>query len=150
MCKSPSSPNPHRTIPKSKSRANKTRMENAVRVRADTTERERKRADTSARWSGRSGVTEFSSPRHLPRNFWAEHQKEKCPFHFKRKSPPRKYKEARNIFSFWCCRVKRCGGGAIRGAYEKLSHHTARGACTLFADVAFISQILKIGSDLVQ
>jgi hypothetical protein len=68
-------------------------------------------------WSGRSGVTEFSSPRHLPRNFWAEHQKEKCPFHFKRKSPPRKYKEARDIFSFWCCRVKRGGGGAIRGAY---------------------------------
>ena len=107
------------------------------------------RGEVRAELREKRGVTEFSSPRHLPRNFLAEHQKEKCPFHIKRKSPPRKYKEARDIFSFWCCRVKRGGGGALRRAYEKLSHYEMRGACT-FADIVFISQILKIGSDLVQ
>ena len=81
--------------------------------------------------SFRKTESEIEAPPHCPNTWRAEPQKEKCPFHFRKKSPPRKSEKARNIFSFWCCRVKRGGGGAIRRAYEKLSHHTARGACTL-------------------
>lgn len=85
------------------------------------------------------------SPRHLPRNFWAEHQKEKCPFHIKRKSPPRKYKRARDIFSFWCCRVKRGGGRAFVERTKNFHITTARGACTLLADVVIFNHL-----DLIQ
>ena len=37
----------------------------------------------------------------------------------------------------------------VRRAYDLISHHTARGACAL-PTLLFISQILKIGSNLVQ
>src|SRR3989344_1258818 len=50
--------------------------------------------------------------------------KEKHPFLFQKKSTPAKIRKARNIFSFWGCRVKRGGGGTIR-AYEAVSSHHA-------------------------
>ena len=62
--------------------------------------------------------------------------KRKMSFPYSKKSPPRKYKEARTIFSFWCCRVKRGGGGAFVERTKNFHITTARGACA-FADVAF-------------
>ena len=69
-------------------------------------------------------------------NTWrAEPQKEKCPFHFK-KITPAQIRKARNIFSFWGCRVKRGGGGTIR-AYNSVSSHHARGACEVITSLCF-------------
>ena len=60
-------------------------------------------------WQNRVRI---EAPPHCPNTWRAEPQKEKCPFHF-RKNTPAKIKKARNIFSFWGCRVKRGGGGAF-------------------------------------
>ena len=59
-----------------------------------------------------------------PNTWRAEPQKEKCPFHFQKKIGRAQIRKARNIFSFWGCRVKRGGGGTIR-AYDLVSSHHA-------------------------
>jgi hypothetical protein len=61
-------------------------------------------------WQNRVRI---EAPPHCPNTWRAEPQKEKCPFHFRKNHPPRKSEKARNIFSFWGCRVKRGGGGAF-------------------------------------
>jgi len=68
------------------------------------------------------------APPHCPNAWRAEHQKEKCPFHF-RKNHLRENTKSKELFSFWGCRVKRGGGGAIRRAYDLVSLHHALRAC---------------------
>ena len=40
------------------------------------------------------------APPHCPETSWAEPQKEKCPFHFRKNLPPRKTKEQGTFFLF--------------------------------------------------
>src|SRR3989339_910307 len=54
-------------------------------------------------------------PRHLPEYLEGRTPKRKMSFPFRKNPPPAKIKRARNIFSFWGCRVKRGGGGAFVG-----------------------------------
>ncbi|MBU1246770.1 hypothetical protein KKD51_02250, partial [Patescibacteria group bacterium] len=51
----------------------------------------------------------------------------KTPFLFSEKIGRAQIRKARNIFSFWGCRVKRGSGGTIR-AYDSVSSHHARSA----------------------
>jgi len=52
-------------------------------------------------------------PRHTARILGGQNPKKKNVLSILEKSPPRKSEKARNIFSFWGCRVKRGGGGAF-------------------------------------
>ena len=67
-------------------------------------------------------------PRNTARILGGQNTKKKNVLSFFRKNHPAKNIKARNIFSFWCYRVKRGGGGAISLPYF----------------------VLKIGSNLVQ
>ena len=74
-------------------------------------------------------------PHALPEYLEGKTPKRKMSFPFSEKIDRAQIRKARNIFSFWGCRVKRGGGGALRRAYEKLSHYHALRACdylTLF------------------
>jgi len=55
-----------------------------------------------------------------PRHRLAEPQRtpKKNVLSFLEKITPAKIRKARDIFSFWCCRVKPGGDGAIRRAYD--------------------------------
>src|SRR3989344_2088236 len=53
--------------------------------------------------------------RHLPEYLEGRTPKRKMSFPFLEKITPAKIKRARNIFSFWGCRVKRGGGGGFVG-----------------------------------
>ena len=55
--------------------------------------------------------------RHLPEYLEGRTSKRKMSFPFSEKIGRAQIRKARNIFSFWGCRVKRGGGGTIR-AYE--------------------------------
>ncbi|OGI63224.1 hypothetical protein A3G48_04050 [Candidatus Nomurabacteria bacterium RIFCSPLOWO2_12_FULL_40_42] len=52
-------------------------------------------------------------PRHTTRKLHGQNPKKKNILSILEKITPAKIKKARNIFSFWDCRVKRGGGGAF-------------------------------------
>ena len=52
-------------------------------------------------------------PRHTARILGGQNPKKKNVLSILKKSTPAKIKRARDIFSFWGCRVKRGGGGAF-------------------------------------
>jgi len=52
-------------------------------------------------------------PRHTARILGGQNPKKKNVLSFLEKIHPREKQKARNIFSFWGCRVKRGGGGAF-------------------------------------
>ena len=62
--------------------------------------------------------------RHLPEYLEGRTPKRKMSFPFSEKIGRAQIRKARNIFSFWGCRVKRGGGGTIR-AYDLVSSHHA-------------------------
>jgi len=62
--------------------------------------------------------------RHLPEYLEGRTPKRKMSFPFLEKIGRAQIRKARNIFSFWGCRVKRGGGGTIR-AYDLVSSHHA-------------------------
>src|SRR3989338_6767300 len=66
--------------------------------------------------------------RHTARILGGQNPKKKNVLSILEKSAHAKIKRARNIFSFWGCRVKRGGGGTIR-AYDLASSHHALRAC---------------------
>ena len=68
--------------------------------------------------------------RHLPEYLEGRTPKRKMSFPFSEKIGRAQIRKARNIFSFWGCRVKRGSGGTIR-AYDSVSSHHARGACDI-------------------
>src|SRR3989338_4059013 len=68
--------------------------------------------------------------RHLPEYLEGRTPKRKMSFPFLEKIGRAQIRKARNIFSFWGCRVKRGSGGTIR-AYDLVSSHHARGACDI-------------------
>ena len=65
------------------------------------------------------------SPATLPEYLFGRNTKKKNVLSILEKSTSAKIEKARNIFSFWCCQVKRGGGGAIRRAYDLISSHHA-------------------------
>ena len=68
--------------------------------------------------------------RHLPEYLEGRTPKRKISFPFSEKIGRAQIRKARNIFSFWGCRVKRGGGGTIR-AYDLVSSHHALRACDI-------------------
>ena len=68
--------------------------------------------------------------RHLPEYLEGRTPKRKMSFPFLEKIGRAQIRKARNIFSFWDCRVKRGGGGTIR-AYDLVSSHHALRACDI-------------------
>src|SRR3989338_2578231 len=86
-------------------------------------------------------LSPIKAPPHCPETSWAEPQKEKCPFHF-RKNPPRENQKSKEHFFFWGCRVKRGGGGAFveRTIQFRFTTHAER-------ETSFV---LEIGASLVQ
>ena len=62
--------------------------------------------------------------RHLPEYLEGRTPKRKMSFPFLEKIGRAQIRKARNIFSFWGCRVKRGSGGTIR-AYDLVSSHHA-------------------------
>ena len=62
--------------------------------------------------------------RHLPEYLEGRTPKRKMSFPFSEKIGRAQIRKARNIFSFWGCRVKRGSGGTIR-AYDLVSSHHA-------------------------
>jgi len=81
-------------------------------------------------------------PRHTARILGGQNPKKKNVLSILEKTTPAKIKKARNIFSFWGCRVKRGGGGAFseRTIQFRDTTRSARGT----------SFVLEIGSSLVQ
>jgi len=74
------------------------------------------------------GKTESAfRPATLPEYLEGRTPKRKKSFPFSEKIGRAQIRKARNIFSFWGCRVKRGGGGAIVRAYDSgQSHHALR------------------------
>jgi len=62
--------------------------------------------------------------RHLPEYLEGRTPKRKMSFPYSEKIGRAQIRKARNIFSFWGCRVKRGSGGTIR-AYDSVSSHHA-------------------------
>ena len=71
--------------------------------------------------------------RHLPEYLEGRTPKRKMSFPFSEKIGRAQIRKARNIFSFWGCRVKRGGGGTIR-AYDLVSSHHALRAWHIVSD----------------
>src|SRR3990167_988228 len=70
------------------------------------------------------------APPHCPNTWRAEPPKEKHPFLFQKKFPPRQIRNARSVFSFGVsAEVLRGGGGAIVRAYDLGQSHHALRAC---------------------
>ena len=76
--------------------------------------------------SPKNSVAKTSSAlfRHLPEYLEGRTPKRKMSFPFLEKIGRAQIRKARNIFSFWGCRVKRGSGGTIR-AYDLVSSHHA-------------------------
>src|SRR3989344_93833 len=69
-------------------------------------------------------------PHALPEFLEGRTPKRKISFPFSEKIGRAQIRKARNIFSFWGCRVKRGSGGTIR-AYDLVSSHHALRACDI-------------------
>ncbi|PIW78846.1 MAG: hypothetical protein COZ99_04125, partial [Parcubacteria group bacterium CG_4_8_14_3_um_filter_48_16] len=82
--------------------------------------------------------------RHTARILGGQNPKKKNVLSILEKFTPAKIKRARNIFSFWGCRVKRGGGGTIR-AYEAVSNHHA---LRLYPPKKSLSSVLVAGAGL--
>ena len=142
-------PNSLAPFQKKKSRANKTRMGNARRVRADTEQRKRRDTASAVSRSGRWAVTEFAFAPTPAQKLLGRTPKRKMSFPYQKKITPAKIQRSKRHFFFLVLPSVARRWRGVRRAYDLISHHTARGACAL-PTLLFISQILKIGSNLVQ
>jgi len=70
-------------------------------------------------------------PRHTAQKFLGQNSKKKNVLSILEKITPAKIRKSKEHFSFWCCRVKRGGGGAIRRAYDLGQSHHALRACDI-------------------
>jgi hypothetical protein len=122
------------------------------RIRNSGNGSETRRAPTGARrvslkWTlGRDGIC--FRPATCPETS-GQNTKKKNVLSISKENHPRENTKKQETFFFLVLPSEARRWRGVRRAYEKLSHHTARGACTL-PMLLFISQILKIGSNLVQ
>ena len=72
------------------------------------------------------------APPHCPNTWRAEHQKEKCPFHFRKNPPPRNAKSKKHFF-FLVLPSKARRWRGFRGAYDLVSLHHALRASRMLA-----------------
>jgi len=76
-------------------------------------------------------------PRHTARILGGQNPKKKNVLSILEKIHPRENQKSKEHFSFWGCRVKRGGGGAIVRAYDLVSSHHALRACDIITSLCF-------------
>ena len=74
------------------------------------------------------------APPHCPNTWRAEPQKEKCPFHFRKKSTPAKKQKSKEHFFFLGLPSEARRWWGFRGAYDLVSSHHALRAWHIVSD----------------